>query len=526
MKFITSVLWRVKPIRALLEGWITAGLFLLALLPVIEQAPELVVSSTWLMLATICATIAGFRLSPREGKTIRVISWEITLAILLGLGFTLEILGLLSATGQRGLLAKGSGEEIVAIFFLALSVPAFLAVRVVTWAWSRWDLLRRKRFVWALTHAHLTVVILIAGVLLAAGIIYSIGLSIITPPDIIPPNGTLAFILSRLIIWIYVAFVITIVAAVAGLAFVLPPSLIFSYLVARRMTRRLETLTRATDALRTGDLTARVPVEGEDEVAQLQNNFNSMAADLEKSTQALQTERDKVTALLTSHRRLTANISHELRTPVATIAGYLDSIRQNWGDQPPLTLQHDLGIIAQDIDHLQTLIEDLFTLARADVEQLSLNISSVNLNSLINHRVEAAAPLAWNRSRVQVTAELPAEAPQVLADPTRLDQVLSNLIQNAIRHTPPGGIVMVTAVSEDKNIRLDITDTGEGINPDDLPHIWEMFYHTNDPEHPNVDSAGLGLALVKGLTEAMGGHVAVESKPGEGSRFSLRLPLA
>jgi len=187
----------------------------------------------------------------------------------------------------------------------------------------------------------------------------------------------------------------------------------------------------------------------------------------------------------------------------------------------PETLQHDLAIVDREIARLQTLIDDLFTLSRAEVGQLALHCQPIDLGRLIGRVIETTAPLAWQSGRVQVSAEVPANLPHALIDADRFEQVLRNLLHNAIRHTPPGGIVVTLGRAEADAVVIEVRDTGEGIAPEDLPHVWERFYRANDN-----GGAGLGLAIVKEMTEAMGGAVSVESKLGEGSCFTVRLPVA
>ncbi|MGH2355618.1 MAG: sensor histidine kinase, partial [Chloroflexota bacterium] len=327
---------------------------------------------------------------------------------------------------------------------------------------------------------------------------------------------------------------------------VLPPTFLLAYAVLRPVTRRLEHLAAATDALRAGDLAARVPVGGADEVARLQADFNAMAANLERAVGDLQAQRDAVARLLHARRELVAAVSHELRTPVATVRGYLDSALEHWDGVPPPTLQGDLSIMAGETERLQHLIDDLFTLSRAEVDRLPLVVGPTDVGAVLRRCAAAAAPLAWNRGRVEVLAEAPPDLPSVLADADRLEQVVRNLVTNAVRHTPPGGLVLLTASLADGAVVIQVKDTGEGIAPQDLPHIWERFYRADGARgrdqqgertsetgetgtHTGVaqeapGGAGLGLALVKELTEAMGGAVAVESAPGQGACFTLRLP--
>jgi signal transduction histidine kinase len=294
---------------------------------------------------------------------------------------------------------------------------------------------------------------------------------------------------------------------------------VMSYFIARPMTRRIESLARLTGSLRAGRYTERINVEGEDEIAQLQADFNAMAEALEKTLLELKTERDTVSGLLHTRRELIAGVSHELRTPVATMRSYLESARTNWHDVPPPTLRHDLAVMEREVIRLQALIDDLFTLSRAEVGRLTLRCVPTDVGELARRVVDTAAPLAWQSGRVQVVAEVPHNLPQAMADAGRLEQVLRNLVHNAVRHTPPGGIVVVAASGESQ-VCLEVRDTGEGIPHSDLPHIWEQFYRGDKADE---HSAGLGLALVKQLTVAMGGSVDVDSTPGQGSRFSIRL---
>jgi signal transduction histidine kinase len=302
------------------------------------------------------------------------------------------------------------------------------------------------------------------------------------------------------------------------LVMVLPPAIVFSFFVARSLTRRLETLARATRAVRAGDYTVHVDVSNEDEIAQLQTNFNTMVTDLDRSRRDLQAERDQVAALLNERRALIASVSHELRTPVSTARGYLETTLSQAA--VPEKLQHDLPSSIADRAAAST-IDDLFTLSRAEVGQLALHCQPIDLPPLISRVIETTAALAWQSGRVQVSAEVPNDLPKVLIDAGRFEQVLRNLLHNAIRHTPPGGIVVTIGRAEAEAVVIEVRDTGEGIAPEDLPHVWERFYRAGEN-----GGVGLGLAIVKELAEAMGGSVSVESKLGEGSCFTVKLPLA
>lgn len=413
------------------------------------------------------------------------------------------------AASLQGLVADFVVSRYYVLWMLVLAL-AFLFVRMGISLLIWWNRLRRRSLVWALTNAHLLVVVIGGGVFAAFLVITNVYFTHSLEPQILP-------------ILVFLG-ILTVIAVLV----VLPPSLLFSYLFARRTTRRLLALAAATNALRAGDYNVRAPVEGGDEVAQLQTNFNAMAADLETTVRDLEAERDTVSHLLDARRELVASVSHELRTPVSTLRSYLESAQAHWNeeDTPPSSLRRDLEIMERETKRLQTLIEDLFTLARAEVGRLELRCVAVDVSDEVRRIVETVAPLAWQSGRVEVVAEVAPALPLALVDSNRLNQVLQNLLHNGIRHTPPGGIVAISASANAERVMLQVKDTGEGIAADDLPHIWERFYRSDRARMQSATGSGLGLALVKELTEAMGGSVWVESTPGQGSCFTVSVPRA
>ena len=399
-------------------------------------------------------------------------------------------------------------ERIFYIFVIGGCVFGFVASRIGVRILIFWNRLRRTHLLWSLTHAHLLVVVL--GAAFTGG-----SLTVVD-----------AVLTHRVPITILPILVVLLIFTVIMLLFVLPPSALFSFLFARRITRRLRSLTQATDRLRAGDYSTRVVVSGEDELAQLQVNFNAMAADLDRSVHELQEERDNVSQLLAARRELIASVSHELRTPIATLRSYLESSREHWDSIDPEVMRRDLAVMERQTIHLQSLINDLFTLARAEVGKLDMRCEPLDVRAIASRLVSTFAPLAWQRSRIEVVAELCPHAPLALVDGNRLEQVLQNLLHNAIRHTSPGGIVAVRVEEGDQSLLLEVRDTGEGIADADLPHIFERFYRSDATRSLPDSGSGLGLALVKELTEAMGGSVSVASEVGQGSSFTIRLPRA
>jgi signal transduction histidine kinase len=295
------------------------------------------------------------------------------------------------------------------------------------------------------------------------------------------------------------------------------------YLLSRRLTRRLERLAEATSGLAAGDLSRRVEVDSSDEIGRLSSDFNTMAERLEEREAALTAEKERAERLLQANRSLVANVSHELRTPLATLRGYIEALEQDYGDRLPA---HDMAVIQGEIGRLTGLIEDLFTLARAEAHQLPLTIEEVDARSLVGQLAETIGPLARRERQIEIVTALPPDLPPVQADRVRLEQVMLNLMQNALRYTLPGGIIALQGSADDGVVTLAVDDTGVGIPPDELPMVFERFYRSDGSRARESGGAGIGLALVKELVGAMGGSVAVQSTPGRGSRFSVALRQA
>ncbi|HEY1011499.1 MAG TPA: HAMP domain-containing sensor histidine kinase, partial [Herpetosiphonaceae bacterium] len=417
----------------------------------------------------------------------------------------------------EGALSGGTGVTALAatVMWLAYAI-GYLLVRGGAGFWLWWNELRQRRLLWALTHDQ-TIALFGLTILLGASV------ALVSLMTAINSGGLSALVNQISVLAILGSFFLALsTIAVIGL---LPLMILLSALLVRRIIRRIEQLAAATAAFRAGDYAARVPVSGRDELAGLQHDFNRMAAELERTLRDLQAERDRVAELLRARRELVASVSHELRTPVATMRGYLDAALRQADALPPQTAG-DLRVMEHEVLRLQRLINDLFTLASAEVGKVTLLPAPVDLAAAARRAVEMVAPLAWQSGKVEVTAQAAAELPPALADADRVEQILRNLIQNAIRHTPPGGIVAVAAEEIGGRPALRVSDTGSGIDPADLPHIWERFYRADDARRRDFSGAGLGLALVRELAEQMGGSATVESELGRGSSFTVVLPRA
>jgi len=509
------------PIRALCEAWVIGLVVVLGLSRLVGRVTPFALDNGLLMLCALSGTWAVLRTRLPGGSRFRQMMCEATTGLALS-GAMLALQLPVRALGIEAVWSQAAWGMGTASFLLFATGVGCVLARVGLRVWLAWDSLRRRRMLWSLTHAHLVVVVLtgVLGVLLLFFASPFARQAATTP---IENSDTVVSLASEFLLRIFPTVGVLVIYVGFSLAMLLPPSAIFSFLVARRTTRRLDALAAAAKALRKGDYTARVTVSGQDEVAHLQSDFNAMADELARTLADLQVQRDTVTRLLQARREMMASVSHELRTPVATVRAMLESNLARGGDEPPAALQHDLAVIDGEMARLQRLIDDLFLLARADAGRLELDCRPTDVAATAQRVVDALAPLAWQAGRVAVVADLPTGLPPARADAARLGQVLANLVRNAVRHTEPGGIVAVALRAEPDAVALEVRDTGAGIAPDELPHIWERFYQGQEEHARAGDGAGLGLALVKELTEAMGGTVTVDSGVGKGSCFTVRL---
>ena len=281
-------------------------------------------------------------------------------------------------------------------------------------------------------------------------------------------------------------------------------ALVLGALFAWRITAPIQELTRVTERVAAGDLSGRVAVQTEDEIGRLARTFNQMADSLAQADE--------------QRRRMTADIAHELRTPLSIIRGQIEAIQD--GIFPP-DVEH-LSPIHDETLLLNRLVEDLRTLALVEAGQLPLQKTEADPNALLERIVAKFAPLVAEKEiRLVVEKRSPAEL--ILIDVHRIEQVLTNLLANAIRHTPRDGRIEVRARSGEQLV-VEVADSGPGIPPADLPHVFDRFWRGDRSRARDRGGAGLGLAIARQLVEAHGGRIWVESEPGAGSTFGFALP--
>lgn len=284
-------------------------------------------------------------------------------------------------------------------------------------------------------------------------------------------------------------------------------SLLLALLLTYQLLRPVNALTQAANSLAKGDLSQRVSVRGNDELAVLAQTFNHMADSLQKAQK--------------SRRELTADIAHELRTPLAVQRANLEALQ----DGIYMPTQDNLGSILEQNILLTRLVDDLRTLALAESGELPLEKTSIDFVPLVNRIVERFKSQAdQTQVEISITHESSLEHSLQL-DPMRFEQILNNLLSNALRHTPSGGKIQITTRIVADSVQLSVHDSGEGIPEEALAHIFERFYRADRSRSRAQGGTGLGLAIALHLAQVHGGDLSASNHPQGGALFTLRLPL-
>jgi len=283
-------------------------------------------------------------------------------------------------------------------------------------------------------------------------------------------------------------------------------ALLLAFLLSRTLTRPIRELTAATRAVSTGDLAQEVPVRSRDELGELAASFNQMNAKLAQS--------------LNLRRQMTADIAHELRTPISVILGHAEAVHDGVLTPSLETFE----IVRDEASRLEQLVEDLRTLSRADADELPIERQAIAPAKLLedvcathNHRAK--------QKNISLKAQAASDLPEITVDPGRMMQVLSNLLDNAVRYTPEGGQVLLAAQVVEDKLEIRVQDSGPGVAENELDRIFDRFYRSDPSRQRDESGSGLGLAIARAIVEKHNGRIWAESKPGEGTTIVIHLPL-
>lgn len=282
-------------------------------------------------------------------------------------------------------------------------------------------------------------------------------------------------------------------------------ALFLGIFLSRTITRPIRELTRATHAISEGDLSQRVTVRTNDELGELGNAFNKMSAELSRSVNA--------------RKQMTADIAHELRTPLSLILGHAEAVHD--GVLPPT--KENFEIIREEAARLENLVNDLRTLSLADAGELSIVPQTIEPGGLLQ---EVASLFQYQTQKKNIALELDIASPlpPLEVDPGRMTQVLTNILDNATRHTPEGGRIILSAKPAGDMVELAVQDSGPGLPEEETERIFERFYRADASRGRDDGGSGLGLAIAKSIVQAHNGQLSAESEPGKGLRISILLP--
>ena len=300
------------------------------------------------------------------------------------------------------------------------------------------------------------------------------------------------------------------------------PAIAIAAILARLISRRLASIVDHAGELARGNFRARL-VTDSSELGQLARTLNLTAENLQKTVSQLQHEHAELEKLERIRKDFVINVSHELRTPLASIQGYTETLMDGALNDPDHNVRF-LGIIRHNAERLARLTEDLLTLSRIEQKRKKFEFEPRTANGLIHDALEMVRPIA-EKTDIRLRAEPAPENAVVWCDGEAVSQVLSNLLDNAIKYTPSGGEITVGAHEAGEKVEFFVRDTGIGIPEEDLPRLFERFYRVDKARSRELGGTGLGLSIVKHLVAAHGGTTRVESVVGRGSTFFFTLPV-
>jgi len=307
-------------------------------------------------------------------------------------------------------------------------------------------------------------------------------------------------------------FVIILRAVLIGFAI----AVIISLVISKTLISPIQGMTKAAEAMADGDFSRKIPVESADEIGVLAKTFNGMAGQIETMLEELQ----RVEAL---RREFVANVSHELRTPLTNIRSYAETISDD-KDIPQEMEDEFLRIIINQSDRMTKIVQDLLELSRFDSGASVLSVEEFSIEQAVRDVYAAIALEARKRSHV-LNLELEWKLPNIKGDRDKIEQVLMNVIANALKYTPDGGTIAIYSGTTGGDVWVKIEDTGVGIPPEDLEHVFDRFYRVDKARSRESGGTGLGLSIAKEIISRHGGDIKIESTPGSGTSVTIRLPV-
>jgi signal transduction histidine kinase len=294
-------------------------------------------------------------------------------------------------------------------------------------------------------------------------------------------------------------------------------AIVVGLFLSETITTRIQQLNTAASLVARGQLSTRIDVTGRDEMASLAKSFNEMVAQLE----AAERKKVQVEAL---RRDLVAWAGHDLRTPLTSIRAIIEALADGVIEDEENRLRY-LRTAQADIESLSHLIDDLFEMSQIDAGGLKMDLEPGYIADLVSDSLERFSEQARQKN-IQIEGQISPEIGPVRMDEKRIGRVLANLLANALRHTPPGGVVQVAVQKSAGVLVVAVKDTGEGIQPEDLPYVFDQFYRGEKSRSRSTGGAGLGLAIAKGIVTAHGGSLGIESEPRKGTRVWFTLPYS
>jgi signal transduction histidine kinase len=289
------------------------------------------------------------------------------------------------------------------------------------------------------------------------------------------------------------------------------------FFLAETITARIQQMNAAARQVADGNLNTRLSINGQDEMAALAHSFNDMVMQLQATV-------EKQKELETLRRDLVAWAGHDLRTPLTSVRAIVEALADEGLVNDEDTRRRYLQTALADIQSLSHLIDDLFEMSQVDAGGLQMNLQLGSISDLISDTLEQFSAQAVGQG-ITLEGSAAAGSDPVLMDIQRIGRVLSNLVSNAIRYTPPGGTVSISSQRQENFLLVTIQDSGEGIRAEDLPHVFEQFYRGEKSRSRNTGGAGLGLAIARGIVEAHAGKIGIESQPSQGTRVWFKIPV-